>query len=87
MAVVSEAEAFEMSAGEAFSAGVGLSIGLVMSQHLLRTIVEPEVAARKVIICPKCAAKNIWTTNFVITADKVFTLLQKSNARTVFQKC
>ena len=58
MAVVSEAEAFEMSAGEAFSAGVGLSIGLVMSQHLLRTIVKPEIPAKKVVICQKCAAKN-----------------------------
>jgi len=48
-----------MSAGEAFSAGLGLAIGLFMGQDLLRTIWSPaEVVAKRVVICQKCNAKN-----------------------------
>jgi rRNA maturation endonuclease Nob1 len=58
MVVLSEA-GHEMSAGEAFSAGLGLAIGLLMGQHLLGTIELPEeVVTKRVIICQKCAAKN-----------------------------
>lgn len=48
-----------MSAGEAFSAGLGLAMGLLVGQHLLRTVELPaEVMAKRVVICHKCAAKN-----------------------------
>jgi len=49
----------EMSAGEAFSAGLGLGIGLLMGQYLLRvTGPSAEVITKWVIICQKCAAGN-----------------------------
>jgi len=48
-----------MSVGRAFSAGLGLAMGLVMGQHLLRTIAVPiEVVAKQFVICQKCVAKN-----------------------------
>ena len=48
-----------MSAGEAFTAGFGLAIGLLMGQQLLRTVALPaKVVAKGVILCQRCAAKN-----------------------------
>jgi len=48
-----------MSAGEAFTAGFGLAIGLLMGQYLLRTVGLPaEVMVKRVILCQRCAAKN-----------------------------
>jgi rRNA maturation endonuclease Nob1 len=54
-----------MSAGEAFSAGLGLGIGLLMGQYLLRVIgPSTEVRTRWVIICQKCAAGNFVDNKF-----------------------
>ena len=45
--------------GEAFSAGIGMALGLVMGQYMLQAM-EPleKVAARRVLLCQKCAAQN-----------------------------
>jgi len=47
-----------MSTGEAFSAGLGLAIGIFMGQHLLRTTELPAEVAKQVILCQKCTANN-----------------------------
>ena len=44
---------------EAFSAGLGMALGLVMSQYMLQaTRVAEKVAVNRVLICQKCAAQN-----------------------------
>ncbi len=44
---------------EAFSAGVGVALGLVMGQYMLQITRPPEkVAVERVLICQKCAAQN-----------------------------
>jgi len=48
-----------MDMGEAFSAGLGIALGLVMGQHMLQAMRMPEkVAPKRVLICQKCAAQN-----------------------------
>ena len=48
-----------MSMGEAFSAGLGMALGLVMSQHMLQAMRPTErVGVKHVLICKKCAAQN-----------------------------
>ena len=45
--------------GEAFSAGLGMALGLVMGQYMLQVTRPPEkVAVRRVLICLKCGAQN-----------------------------
>jgi len=44
---------------EAFSAGLGMALGLVMGQYMLQVARPPEkVAVKRVLICQKCAAQN-----------------------------
>jgi len=44
---------------EAFSAGLGMALGLVMSQYMLQAMRPPErVVVKHVLICQKCAAQN-----------------------------
>jgi rRNA maturation endonuclease Nob1 len=48
-----------MFMGEAFSAGLGMALGLVMSQHMLQAMRPPErVGVERILICQKCAAQN-----------------------------
>jgi len=48
-----------MALGEAFSAGIGLALGLVMGQYMLQTIGPPRRAeVKQVILCRKCSAGN-----------------------------
>ncbi len=45
--------------GEAFSAGIGLALGLFMGQYMLQTIGPPRKAEVKPVIrCRKCSATN-----------------------------
>ncbi|MFB0514710.1 MAG: zinc-ribbon domain-containing protein [Candidatus Bathyarchaeia archaeon] len=45
--------------GEAFSAGLGIALGLVMGQYMLQTMRPPEkVVVERILICQKCAAQN-----------------------------
>ncbi|MGB9740839.1 MAG: zinc-ribbon domain-containing protein [Candidatus Bathyarchaeia archaeon] len=46
------------SVGEAFSAGLGLAMGLIMSQSILQTIKPPMKVIRQVVVCPNCGSKN-----------------------------
>lgn len=48
-----------MAVGEAFSAGIGLALGLVMGEYMLQTIGPPRRAeAKQVLICRECLAEN-----------------------------
>lgn len=45
--------------GEAFSAGLGIALGLVMGQYMLQAMRPPEkVVVERVLICQNCAAQN-----------------------------
>jgi len=45
--------------GEAFSAGLGMALGLFMGRHILQVTRPPEkVAVKRVIICQKCGVQN-----------------------------
>ena len=47
------------SMGEAFSAGLGIALGLVMGQYILQVTKPPEkVVIKRVIICQNCAVQN-----------------------------
>jgi len=46
------------SVGEAFSAGIGLAMGLTMAQYLSQTLKPPEKIIKQVIICLRCGGKN-----------------------------
>jgi len=49
----------EIFMSEAFSAGLGMALGLVMSQHMLQAMRPPErVGVERILICQKCAAQN-----------------------------
>lgn len=43
---------------EAFSAVLGMTLGLVMGWHILQVIRPPEKVVVKLIICQKCSAQN-----------------------------
>ena len=48
-----------MAVGETFSAGIGLALGLVISERMLQTIGSPRRAeVKQVIICRSCLAMN-----------------------------
>ena len=48
-----------ISMGEAFSAGLGMALGLVMSQYMLQITTPPEkIAVRRVLVCQNCATQN-----------------------------
>ena len=45
--------------GEAFSAGLGIALGLVMGQYMHQAMRLPgKVVVKRVLICQKCAAHN-----------------------------
>jgi len=46
------------SVGEAFSAGIGLAMGLTMAQYMFQAIKPPERIIKQVIICLKCGSRN-----------------------------
>jgi len=49
----------EIFMSEAFSAGLGMALGLVMGQYMLQAMRPPErVGVKHILICPKCAAQN-----------------------------
>ncbi|MBX5329093.1 MAG: zinc-ribbon domain-containing protein [Candidatus Bathyarchaeota archaeon] len=43
---------------EAFSAGIGLALGLTMTQYISQAMKPPEKIIRQVIICLRCGSKN-----------------------------
>jgi len=44
---------------EAFTAGLGMALGLVMGRYMLQATRPPEkVAVKQVLICQKCTAQN-----------------------------
>jgi rRNA maturation endonuclease Nob1 len=46
------------SVGNAFSAGIGLAMGLTMAQYMFQTMKPPEKMIKQVIICLRCHSKN-----------------------------
>jgi uncharacterized OB-fold protein len=44
--------------GEAFSAGLGMALGLVMSQHMLQAMGPPEKLVKRVLVCHNCCIQN-----------------------------
>jgi rRNA maturation endonuclease Nob1 len=46
------------SVGNAFSAGIGLAMGLTMAQYLSQLMKPSEKPVRQVIVCLKCGNKN-----------------------------
>jgi len=46
------------SVSDAFSAGIGLAMGLTMAQYMFQAIKPPEKIIKQVIICLKCGSKN-----------------------------
>jgi len=44
--------------GNAFYAGIGLAMGLTMTQYMFQTLKPPEKIVRQVIICLRCGNKN-----------------------------
>jgi len=44
--------------GEAFSAGVGLALGLAMAQSIFQTFRLPEKVVKQVIVCLNCGSRN-----------------------------
>jgi ribosomal protein L40E len=46
------------SVSEAFSAGIGLALGLTMSQYMFKAMRPPEKMIKQVIICLRCGSKN-----------------------------
>jgi len=43
--------------GEAFSAGIGLALGLTMTQYMFKAMKPPE-KIKQVIVCLRCGSKN-----------------------------
>jgi rRNA maturation endonuclease Nob1 len=46
------------SVSEAFSAGLGLAMGVTMAQYLSQTMKPSDKMVKQVIICLKCGGKN-----------------------------
>jgi len=46
------------SVGDAFSAGLGLALGLTMTQYMFQVMKPPEKIIKQVIICLKCGNRN-----------------------------
>jgi len=46
------------SIGEAFSTGLGLAIGLMMSQSIFQNMKTSQRVTRQVVVCLKCGGKN-----------------------------
>jgi len=44
--------------GEAFSAGIGLALGLTMAQYMFQVMRPSERIIKQVIVCLKCGSKN-----------------------------
>jgi rRNA maturation endonuclease Nob1 len=44
--------------GNAFSAGIGLVMGLTMAQYMSQIMRPPEKTIKQVIICLRCGSKN-----------------------------
>jgi len=49
---------FNVNAGTAFSAGIGLALGLTMANYMFSIMKPPEKIVKQVILCQKCGNKN-----------------------------
>jgi len=48
----------DINVSDAFSAGIGLALGLAMPQHMFRFMKPQERITRQVIVCLRCRGKN-----------------------------
>jgi len=46
------------SVGEAFSAGIGLAMGLTMAQYMFQVMKPPDRIIKQVVVCLRCSSKN-----------------------------
>jgi len=44
--------------GDAFSTGMGLGLGLMMTQYMFQVMKPPERIIKQVIVCLRCGTKN-----------------------------
>ncbi|UCH70746.1 MAG: zinc ribbon domain-containing protein [Candidatus Bathyarchaeota archaeon] len=57
--------------GEAFSAGLGIALGLVMGQYMLEAMAPPrKIAVKYVLLCRECAAQNPIENKFCGTCGR-----------------
>jgi len=61
-------------AGEAFSAGIGLALGLAMTQYMFQAMRPPERLVKQVIVCLKCGSKNPTENKFCGQCGQAFYL-------------
>jgi len=54
----------KLNFGDAFSAGIGLAMGLTMAQYMFQALKPPEKIIKQVIICLKCGNKNLGENKF-----------------------
>jgi membrane protease subunit (stomatin/prohibitin family) len=67
-----------MVMGEAFSAGIGLALGLVMGEYMLQTIgASRRTEVKKVLICQECLAENSVESKFCNNCGQSFYPLPK----------
>jgi rRNA maturation endonuclease Nob1 len=52
------------SVSNAFSAGIGLAMGLGMAQYMFQAMAPSEKAVKQVIICSRCGNKNLGENKF-----------------------
>jgi len=60
------------SVGDAFSAGIGLAMGLTMAQYFFQAMKPPERIIKQVIICLKCGSKNPIENKFCAQCGQAF---------------
>jgi len=63
-----------INAGEAFSAGIGLAIGLSMTQYMFQFMRPTERIIKQVIVCLNCGSKNPVENKFCGQCGKAFYL-------------
>ncbi|OGC81111.1 MAG: hypothetical protein A2W07_04385 [candidate division Zixibacteria bacterium RBG_16_43_9] len=58
--------------GDAFSAGIGLALGLSMAQYMFQFMRPAERIIKQVIVCLNCGSKNPFENKFCGQCGKVF---------------
>jgi len=60
--------------GDAFSAGIGLALGLTMAQYMVQVMRPSERIIKQVIVCLKCGSKNPVENKFCGQCGQAFYL-------------
>lgn len=62
------------SVSDAFSAGIGLALGLTMAQYMFQVMRPPEKVIKQVIVCLRCGSKNPVENKFCGQCGQAFYL-------------